>query len=142
MRMRLTDKGRIVPPPVLSAPFQSLSETVQSWPGIVAATHWHFSANGQVDGADFYRGDEELGHIHLHGEVHVATSPEITRALIAAGAAKRFPWAGAGEWATYRICSAAGLRHAERLFRLGYDYLGGGSEAALIESVTGMVEAS
>ena len=57
MRMRLADKGRIVPPPVLDAPFQGLSETVRSWPGIVTATHWHFSRNGQVDGADFYRGD-------------------------------------------------------------------------------------
>ena len=64
--------------------------------------------NGQVDGADFYCGDEELGHIHLNGEVHLATSPAITRALIAAGAADRFPCAGAGEWITYRIGSDAG----------------------------------
>ncbi len=131
-----------MPPPVLDAPFQGLSEAVQSWPGIVAATHWHFSRSGQVDGADFYRGGEELGHIHLDGEVHLATSPAIARALIAAGAAERFPWAGTGEWATYRIRSGAGLRHAERLFRLSYDYLGGKAEAALIEAVTGMNKAS
>lgn len=142
MRMRLTDKGRVVPPPVLDAPFQSLCEAVQSWPGIVAATHWHFSGNGQVDGADFYRGGEELGHIHLDGEVHLATSPAITRALVAAGAAERFPWAGAGEWTTYRIYSGAGVRHAEKLFLLGYDYLGGTPEVALTEAVTKMNEAS
>ena len=128
MRMRLADKGGIVPPPVLDALFQSLSATVQSWPGIIAATHWHFSHNGQVDGADFYRGGEELGHIHLDGEVHLATSPAITSALIAAGAAERFPWVGSGEWTAYRIRSAAGIRHAERLFRLGYNYLGGEPE--------------
>lgn len=133
--MKLAEKGRVVPPPVLDAPLQELSEKIRSWPGIVSATHWHFSRNGQVDGADFYRGDEELGHIHLDGEVHLATSPAITRALIAAGAAERFPWAGTGEWSAYRIRSQAGLDHAERLFRLGYDYLGGVSEAALVEEV-------
>ena len=131
-----------MPPPVLDAPFQDLSETVQSWPGVLAATHWHLSGNGQVDGADFYRDGEELGHIHLDGEVHLATSPAIARALIAAGAAERFPWAGAGEWATYRIRSEAGLRHAERLFRLSYDYLGGAFEAAMIEAVSEINKAS
>jgi hypothetical protein len=95
-------------------------------------------AQGQVDGADFYRGDEELGHIHLDGEVHLALSPAITRALIAAGAAERFPWSGAGEWITYRIRSERRLRHAELLFRLGYDYLGGVSETALMAAVAGI----
>ena len=142
MRMRLSDKGRIVSPPVLDAPFQELSEVVRSWPGIVTATHWHFSHSGQVDGADFYRGDEELGHIHLDGEIHLATSPAITRALIAAGAAERFPWAGAAEWTTYRVRSRADLRHAERLFRLGYDYLGGASEDALVDAAFAMMKAS
>ena len=142
MRMRLAEKGRIVPPPMLDAPFQKLSEVVRSWPGIVSATHWHFSRSGQVDGADFYRGDDELGHIHLDGEVHLAPSPAITRALIAAGAAERFPWADNGEWATYRIRSEAGLRHAERLFRLGYDYLGGASETGLVKAAAKIGEAS
>ena len=91
-----------------------------------------------MDGADVYRGDEELGRIHLDGEVHFATSPAIARALIAAGVAKRFPWAGAGEWTTYCIRSGAGLRHAELLFRLGYDYLGGAPEAPLIAAAAGM----
>lgn len=133
MRMKLSAKGRRAPPPVLDAPFQGLSEEVQSWPGIVAATHWHLSRSGQVDGADFYRGDEELGHIHLDGEVHLATSPAIARALVGAGAAQPFPWAGAGEWVTFRMRAEADVRHAERLMRMAYDYLGGTSEAKVIE---------
>lgn len=136
MRMKLSAKGRRAPPPVLDAPFQRLSEEVQSWPGIVAATHWHFSRNGQVDGADFYRGEEELGHIHLDGEVHLATSPAIARALVGAGAAQPFPWAAAGEWVTYRIRSEADMRHAGRLMRMAYDYLGGTPEIELIEALS------
>ena len=136
MRMKLSAKGRRAPPPMLDALFQGLSREVQSWPGIVAATHWHFSRNGQVDGADFYRGEEELGHIHLDGEVHLATSPAIARALIDAGAAQPFPWAGAGEWVTCRIRSEADMRHAGRLMRMAYDYLGGTPETELIEALS------
>lgn len=135
MRMKLAAKGRRAPPPVLDGPFQGLSEEVQSWPGIVAATHWHFLRTSLVDGADFYRGDEELGHIHLDGEVHLATSPAIARALIGAQLAEPFPWSRAGEWVTYRIHSEEGIRHAERLMRMAYDYLGGTPDFDLIEAL-------
>ena len=132
LRMKLADKGRHVPPPVLNAPLQRLSEQVQSWPGIVSATHWHFSGSGQVDGADFYRGEAELGHLHLEGDLHLATPPALGRALIASGLARPFPWAMGDEWVTYRIRSEADARHAERLLRLSYDYLGGTPETELI----------
>ena len=128
---------------MLDASFQALSEEVQSCPDIVAATHWNFSRNSQVDGADFYRGEEELGHIHLDGEIYLATSLAIARALIGAKLAQPFPWAGAGEWVTYRIRSRADVRHAERRSRLAYDYLGGTPETKLIETLSeASIEAS
>ncbi len=133
--MKLSDKGRHVPPPVLNAPLQRLSEKIQSWPGIVAATHWHFSRNGQVDGADFYRGEEELGHIHLDGELHLAAPPALARALLGNGLARPFPWADTNEWVLYHIRSEADAHHAERLIRLAYDHLGGTSEPELLGRV-------
>ena len=136
MKMKLADKGRHVPPPALDAPLQRLSEEVQSWPGIISATHWHFSGNGQVDGADFYRGAEELGHLHLDGEMHLATPPALTRALIGAGLARPFPWASGDDWVLYRIRSEADARHAERLLVLSYDSLGGAAEAELLGRVS------
>ena len=112
MRMKLSAKGRHAPPPVLNAPFQGLSEKVQSWPGIVAATHWHFSRNGQVDGADFYRGDEELGHIHLDGEIHLATSPAIAR--VSAGQPRPAPDGTASQSACGTTAWPAACRHCAR----------------------------
>ena len=140
MRMTLSEKGSHIPPPTLNAPFQRLSEEIQSWPDIISATHWHFSGNGRVDGADFYRGGEELGHIHLDGEVHLATPPALTRALIEAGLASPFRWASANDWVMYRIRSEADARHAERLLRLAYDSLGGASEGELLGAVSRMAQ--
>ena len=141
MRMKLSDKGRRMPPPILNAPLQRLSEEVQSWPDIVAATHWHFSWNGQVDGADFYRGEEELGHLHLDGELHLAASSALVRALIGAGLARPFPWSNTDEWMLYNIRSESDAQQAEKLIRLAYDYLGGTPEPELISRLPQLVEA-
>ena len=63
MRMSLADKGRFTSPPILQNPLQATSAEVQSWPGIVSATHWRYARSHEIDGADFYVGDDELGHI-------------------------------------------------------------------------------
>lgn len=135
MRMKLSAKGRRLPPPVLDAPFQQLSKEVQSWPGVNASTHWHLSRNGQVDGADFYRDKEELGHIHLNGDLHLASSPALARALIQAGLALRFPFEGCEEWVLFRTRTEADVLHAGKLMRLAYEYLGGAQEDELISSL-------
>lgn len=132
MRMKLFAKGRRVPPPVLAPTLQRLSEEVQSWPDIIASTHWHLSRNGQVDGADFYRGNDELGHVHLNGELHLAASPGLARALVAAKLARPAPWEGCEEWVLYSIRSEREARLAGRFMRLAYDYLGGTPECELV----------
>ena len=38
--MRLKDKGPVIAPPVLSGWAQTVSLEIQSWPGIISATHW------------------------------------------------------------------------------------------------------
>lgn len=69
-----------------------VASAVSTWPGVKSTTHWHFSDRSRVDGVDFYVGEEELGHLHLDGSLHLATSPDVGRAMVASGRAHRFPY--------------------------------------------------
>ena len=69
--MRLESKGEIRSPPKLKGPAEAVSLQIQSWRGVISATHWYLYDRTQVDGADFYVGEKELGHIHLDGELHL-----------------------------------------------------------------------
>lgn len=129
----LAAKGCHAPPPVLSGPQQAVSVAVQCWPGVIAATHWHLNRPEEVNGADFYVGDQELGHIHLDGEVHLATSPALRELLITRGLARPFPYYRA--WIETSIRSEAEANHAEWLFKLNYDRLQGTSFDSLSASI-------
>lgn len=121
--MRLESKGEIRPPPKLKGPAQSVSREIQSWPGIIAATHWYLYDRTQVDGADFYVGEKELGHIHLDGELHLGLTMGLRRQVIEAGLAEALPWAD--DWIQAPISNPKEARTAQWLFRLGYDRLMG-----------------
>jgi hypothetical protein len=121
--MKLADKGPIKPPPVLKGPAQIVSLEIQSWPGIIAATHWFLLDQTQVDGADFYVGERELGHIHLDGEIHLSVTRLLAATLIEHGLADRFEWGNA--WVQYPIRRKADVDHALWLFHLAYDRLTG-----------------
>ena len=121
--MRLETKGEIRPPPKLKGPAQSVSLEIQSWPGIIAATHWFLYDRTQVDGADFYVGEKELGHIHLDGELHLGLTVGLCGLVIEAGLAEQLPWAD--DWIQAPISNAKQARTAQWLFRLGYDRLQG-----------------
>ena len=114
--MKLADKGPIEPPPVLKGAAQLVSQDIQSWPGIVAATHWFLYDRTQVDGADFYVGERELGHIHLDGEIHLGATRTLAAMLIEHGLADPFEWSDA--WVQYPIRKKADVDHALWLFRL------------------------
>ena len=121
--MRLESKGEIRPPPRLKGPAQSVSREIQSWPGIIAATHWFLYDRTQVDGADFYVGEKELGHIHLDGELHLCVTVGLRRQLIEAGLAEALPWAD--DCIQAPISNRRDARNAVWLFRLAYDRLTG-----------------
>lgn len=131
--MKLASKGPIQPPPVLKGPAQRVSREIQSWHGIVAATHWYLYDRSQVDGADFYVGERELGHIHLDGEIHLGLTPSLASLLIGQDLAEPFEWGD--DWVQYTIRKAADIDHAVWLFRLGYDRLAGTGIAALRQRV-------
>ena len=89
--MARSDKGALTPAPLLEGALQIVAKAVADWPGISATTHWHFHDRSRVDGIDFYLGDKELGHIHLDGSLHLATSPSLGKELIALRLARPFP---------------------------------------------------
>ena len=90
--MSRDDKGAVTPAPELDGPLHTVAEAVSAWPGILASSHWHFFDRSRVDGIDFYLGDQELGHIHLDGSLHLATSPSLGKELIKQRLARPFPY--------------------------------------------------
>lgn len=119
----LAAKGRFAPPPTLAEPLQRMSVAIQSWPGVIGATHWHLCRLDEVDGVDFYVGTNELGHIHLDGDVHLASSADLREALVSEGLARPFPYYPS--WVDTTIHTEQQAKHAEWLFRLNYDRLQG-----------------
>ena len=75
--MARADKGPVQPPPALAGTLQTVADEVTGWNGIIATVHWDLFDMSRVDGVDFYYGELELGHIHLDGSVHIATSPAL-----------------------------------------------------------------
>lgn len=131
--MKLAEKGRFAPPPVLPPHAQAVSEALAAWPAVHARTHWLLGDEQEVDGADFYLGQEEIGHIHLDGEAHIAVSKRLRDALIEAGMAKPFRWNA--KFVMFRIQTAKDRAHAEALFKLAYQCLQGASDAELLKTL-------
>jgi hypothetical protein len=131
--MKLTDKGPVIPPPVLSGWAQQVSLDIQSWPAIVSATHWQFSDPTVVDGADFYVAESELGHIHLGGEIHVVLTKVLRNAVIAAGFARPFRWNAS--FVQCPIDDEASAHHALWIFHLAYDQIQGAGESDLLDKI-------
>ncbi len=136
--MKLEEKGRIVPPPVLSKYLEIVSKEIQQWPGIISATHWEIHNRNKPNGADFYVGELELGHIHLDGSLHVPSTNEFYHALIKAGLAQKFPYAE--DWIQFHISDIKTAEHATWLFKLHYDYLNGADSADLLQLIAAYKE--
>lgn len=118
--MARAKKGPVRPPPVLEGVLGLVADAVAGWPGVIATVHWNLFQRSQVDGVDFYVGTEELGHIHLDGWVHLATSPSLGAALVADGLARPFPYEEG--WVHAQV-QAIGAEAAVALFRSNYDRL-------------------
>ncbi len=129
MELSLQQKGIIAPPPVLAQPYRQVVDEVAGWPGVIAATHWHLYRPTEVDGADFYvgnkeLGDRELGHIHLDGQVHLATDQALHDEFLAAGRAEPFPFGGSyRNWVLFRLRVEGDVPAAIELFRRNYQRL-------------------
>lgn len=120
--IRLRNAGALQPAPRLEGFTQSVSDELQTWPGMISATHWQLGSSSRVDGAEFHvdKGGE-LGHIHLNGEIHLVLTKGLRNRLIALELAKRFRWSDA--WVTAPVTSPQEADQALWLFRHGYDRL-------------------
>lgn len=132
--MKLEEKGRVLPPPKLQGPSARVLAAVREWPGVISATHWLLYDRTQVDGADFYVGEHELGHVHLNHAVHLSVQGALRTAVLKAGLAKPSPWT-ARTWVEFEMRTAADAEHGEWLMRLGYDALTGVATQELVERV-------
>lgn len=113
-------KGPLAPPPALGGAIQTVADTIAAWPEVEATTHWHIDDKTRVDGIDFYVGHDELGHIHLDGSIHLATSPALGAKMVAEGLGRPFPWARG--W-TQASIDRLGVEAVVALFRRNYDRL-------------------
>jgi hypothetical protein len=124
MELLLGQKGPISAPPILTHPYQTAAETIASWAGVTAVTHWHLENKGQVDGVDYYVHDREMGHIHLNGDVHLATDSILRDEFVGSGNAEPFPFGGSyAVWTLYQMRAASDVDHAVMLFRRNYERL-------------------
>ena len=109
-----------MPAPALEGSLAKVADAVKKWPGVVSSVHWDLYSPTTVDGVDFYFGEQELGHIHLDGSIHLATSPKLGRALVAAGLAQPFRYQRG--WVDERV-QHIGPAAAIALFQRNYDRL-------------------
>lgn len=113
-------KGRVAPPPPLDGALAQVAAAIATWPEVQPTTHWALGDQNRVDGIDFYVGEDELGHIHLDGSIHLASSPTLGATLVAEGLGRPFPWVRG--W-TLASVDRLGVEAAVALFRRNYDRL-------------------
>lgn len=118
--LKRSDKGPLAPAPVLAGSLGEVAQVISAWPDVLATSHWDLNDQTCLDGIDFYVADQELGHIHLDGSLHLATSPELGAAMIAQGLARRFPYASG--WVCEKI-DTIGSDAAVDLFPRNYERL-------------------
>lgn len=131
--MKLAEKGRHAPPPELAAPAERVAQAVGHWPGTKARAHWLLGDENEVDGADFYFGEQEVGHIHLDSEAHVFIGKSGVDALVSLGLARRFTWSR--DVAVFQIRSQRDVAHALWLFELSYERCRGLATAGLLARI-------
>lgn len=75
-----------MPPPQLSRFLKNCKPEERDCFNALECVH-----RSKPDGADFYVGKDKLGHIHLHGAVHLAAGKESAAGLIKNKPGKKFP---------------------------------------------------
>nr|WP_315204458.1 luciferase family protein [uncultured Albidiferax sp.] len=106
-----------------------VSDEVMSWPGVIAAKHWDLYRPGVPDGADFYIGDSEIGHIHFYGEAHVASNKALCDSFVKLCKARPFRYRADPSyqyWTQVQIGSPEQAQNAIDLLRANYQRLRSG----------------
>jgi hypothetical protein len=127
--MKLSEKGHFAVRPSLEGPSELVARKVEQWASVHARTHWQLGDETIVDGADFYVGERELGHLHLYPEAHIVMPRALRDRLIETKLARPFRWSES--FVVHRVKTEADALAVEQLFRLAYDHLQGASLASL-----------
>lgn len=117
-------------PPRLDGAAQAACEEISKLPGVIVQAHWEIGSQTEVNGTDFYVGEEELGHIHLDGEAHIAVGQELAAVLIRARLARRFHWSR-----EFVVVDTDDVAHAVWVFGLRRAQVDGAEHVALCERV-------
>ena len=137
--IKLRNEGLVQPAPVLRDSAQLVSTQIQSWPRVVAFTHWLLGDPNVVEGAEFHITDEgesdggELGHIHHNGDMHLLLTEALRNLLVRLSLAKPLIWDK--KWVVWNITTTEDAEHALWLFGLGYERLLGTHVDELVVSI-------
>ena len=123
-------KGRVAPPPQLDGAAQSVSTEVAALPDVTVQAHWEIGSQTEVNGTDFYVGEDELGHVHLDGEAHIPVGRQLAAVVIAAGLARKFPWSR-----EFVVVDTQDVARAVWVFGLRRAQIDGAAHDALCERV-------
>lgn len=122
--MKLSDKGPIEAPPSMLGLLGRISTEIQSWPGIIAAAHWDLYRPTVPDGADFYVGDNEIGHLHFYGEAHIASDRILFERFLGQGKAQPFRFRqdpAYRYWTQVTIATEKHVQNTIELFHANYE---------------------
>jgi hypothetical protein len=132
--MEPSEKGKHAPPPILeSAAAQRVAETIAAWDEVNARAHWYLGDERVIDGADFYVGELELGHIHLEAEAHIFLPLEAVTAAVRGNLGQRFTWSR--NVLVVPIESRADEKLATWLFRASYDRRRGATAQEIVARI-------
>ncbi len=109
---------------------QAVADKVAAMPGVSVQAHWEIGSQTEIDGSDFYIGEEELGHIHLDGEAHIPIGTKLARKLIRAGLAEEFPWG-----TDFVVADTKQVALVTWLFELRHAQIAGVTEADLLAQI-------
>ena len=123
-------KGRVAAPPRLDGAAQEVSSKVATLPDVIVQAHWEIGSQTDVNGTDFYVGENELGHIHLDGEAHIPVGRELADLLIRRRLARRFRWSR-----EFVALDTEDVAHAAWVFGLRRAQIDGVGHAELCERV-------
>lgn len=127
--LKLPEKGRQAARPTLPRHAGRVAATLDAWPGVNPRAYWRLGDETEIDGADFYYGQDELGHLHLDGEAHVAVGRKLREVLVEAGLAEPFPWSR--EFVRHEVSSATDVKRVLFVFEIAHARRKGEPHAAL-----------
>ena len=126
--MKLSDKDPIRPPPKMADLLGQVADEIPTWLHVTAATNWDFNQRDVTDGANFYLGEEEIGHFHFYGEAHVASDKKVNATFIQLGKVPPFRYRfdpSYQHWMQVTIETPEQAKNAIDLSRANYERLQG-----------------